>query len=195
MKFTSMRHWLIGSEEDRFAVWPLATAIGFGLALILVWAGPFGLAFLGVPLLLLLWAATVLVASIAIAFALRGHKWRRAISVSILPIFTLAAGLDANPLLVFAIDTGDRIHFRLMRSHYADQVSEIAADRGPRLAIFDWGGFVVSHAVVYDESDEIVMPVVQQSAAWKKRIAGTELECGAWGTSLGQHFYLVRIGC
>jgi len=52
----------------------------------------------------------------------------------------------------------------------------------------------VGHAVVYDESDEIALP--EQSSAWRKRVANTEVGmCGAWGSSLGNHFYLVMTGC
>ena len=96
---------------------------------------------------------------------------------------------------MLAIEYGELIHFKLMRAEYEAQIRQLPTERGPRLAVFGWGGFVVGHGVVYDESDEIALPAAEQSAAWKARIAETELTCGAWGTPVGGHFYIVRIGC
>jgi hypothetical protein len=54
---------------------------------------------------------------------------------------------------------------------------------------------VIGHAAVYDESDEIVLPSDRRSAGWKRRAAGTELECGVASEPTGGHFYIVRTGC
>ncbi|MCP4620777.1 MAG: hypothetical protein GY844_30590 [Bradyrhizobium sp.] len=118
---------------------------------------------------------------------------RRALSWSILPLVTLIAIGNANLVWPLAIETGERIHFQAMRSTHLEDVSKLPLGE-PRFTFWHWGGFGVGHGVVYDESDEIVLP--EQSAAWKKRVAGTEIGvCGAWGTPLGNHFYLVRTGC
>ncbi len=84
----------------------------------------------------------------------------------------------------------------MKRAAYLADIAKLAMDKGPRLAIFDWGGFAGSHAVVYDESDEIMLSKEKRSEAWKERIAGTELACGVVAAEpVGRHFYIVRIGC
>jgi hypothetical protein len=113
--------------------------------------------------------------------------------MSTLPLATLVAIVNFGVLWRFAAETGERIHFQLMRSSYRDEAEKLSSS-GPRFAIWRWGGFMVGHAVVYDESDEIALP--EQSPAWKKRVADTDVGmCGAWGSPLGDHFYLVRTGC
>ena len=113
--------------------------------------------------------------------------------MSVLPLVTLLVVTNQGTLWPLAIETGEKIHFQLMRSSYLDEVSKLPPGE-PRFAIWRWGGFVVGHAVVYDESDEIALS--EQSPAWKKRVADTEVGmCGALASSLGGHFYLARTGC
>jgi hypothetical protein len=178
-------------ESDGLAIWPLALAIGFPALLILIWTGPFDLAFVGAPIILWVWTLAALV---ALSSAPSG-EWRRAISMSVLPLASLVAILNASTFWYFAIDAGERTHFQLMRSSYLGQIAKLPADGEPRFAIWNWGGFVVGHAAVYDESDEIVLPMEKRSLAWKKRVASTELSCGVWGAPVGDHFYIVRTGC
>jgi hypothetical protein len=113
--------------------------------------------------------------------------------MSVLPLATLVAIANAGTVWLFAIETGERIHFHAMRHSYLEDVSKLPSSGEPRFAMWHWGGFVIGHAVVYDESDEILLP--EQSSAWKERVANTEVSCGAWGSPLGNHFYLVRTGC
>lgn len=122
------------------------------------------------------------------------RRWRRALSLLVLPIATVIAIANAGRLWGFVIETGEQIHFQAMRRSYLEDVSKLPSTGEPRFAIWQWGGFVIGHAVVYDESDEIVAP--ERSSAWKTRVANTEVgACGAWGIPLGDHFYLVRTGC
>ena len=114
--------------------------------------------------------------------------------MSTLPLATIIAVANFDTFWPLAMETGERIHFQAMRRSYLEEVSKLPPTDEPRFALWHWGGFVVGHAVVYDESDEIVLP--EQSPAWKKRVANTEVGlCGAWGSPLGDHFYLVRTGC
>jgi hypothetical protein len=183
-----------GVSKDRFTIWPAALACCFPLVLIILWTGPFNLAFLGVPVLLMVWACSALVASGMAALSARARDWRRAVSKSVLPIATLVAIAHADSIWGLAIDIGEKIHFQAMRRSYLEDVSKLPTSSEPRFAMWSWGGFVIGHAVVYDESDEIVLP--EPSPAWKKRVADTEVGlCGAWGSPLGDHFYLVRTGC
>ncbi len=179
--------------EDRFVVWPAALVCCFSVTLISLWTGPFILAFAGVPILLMIWACSALLALGMAIFSATARNWRRAVSMSILPLVTLVMIANAGTVWPLAIETGERIHFRAMRRSYLEDVSKLALSGEPRFAMWHWGGFVVGHAVVYNESDEIFLP--EQSPAWKKRVANTEVSCGAWGIPLGDHFYLVRTGC
>jgi hypothetical protein len=142
--------------------------------------------------LFMTWACSALIALGIAIFSAR--DWWRAISMSVLPLATLVGIANAGTVWPLAMETGERIHFQAMRRTYLEDVSKLPSSGEPRFARWDWGGFVVGHAVVYDESDEIVL--AEQSSAWRKRVADTVVGmCGAWGSPLGNHFYLVRTGC
>jgi hypothetical protein len=169
------------SVKDHFMIWPLALACGFPILLVLAWAAPFDFVFLGTLLIISLWAlATLVTLPLLVLFATR-RSWRRAVSTLVFPLASVAAIASASSLWVFAIETGENIHFRVMRSRYMAHVASLP-DAKPRLAVFNWGGFVISHAVVYDESDQLLLAPNDQSPEWKQRIAETELACGVWGT-------------
>lgn len=179
---------------DRFAIWPIALAGAFPLVLIVLWSGPFGLTFAGVPILLAVWSGSALLALGMAAFSAGSHFWRRALSLSVLPLVTLVAIANASTLWSFAIEAGERLHFQVMRRGYLEDVSKLPRAGEPRFVVWLWGGFGVGRGVVYDESDEIALP--EQSQAWKQRVANTEVGmCGVWGKPVGNHFYLVRTGC
>ena len=171
-----------------------ALACVFPLLLVLVWTGPFGLGFIGTPIILGVWFLAALVAlCCAIGAAIYG-AWREAGFFLILPLASLVAYLNAGAIWGFAIGTGETIHFHVMRPTYQREVAQLPQGSEPRFAVWHWGGFVIGHGVVYDESDEILLK--EASEAWKNRVAGTEIgACGAGGISMGNHFYLVRIGC
>ncbi|WP_128947031.1 hypothetical protein [Bradyrhizobium zhanjiangense] len=181
-------------NTDHFTIWPTAWAFLFPVILVILWTAPFDIAFLGVPVLFLVWACSALLAiGLAISSA-RTRKWRRAIAMSVLPLTTLVAIANAGTVWRLAMETGERLHFQALRQSYLQDLSKLPSSGEPRFAIWRWGGFGISHAVVYDESDEIALS--EQSSAWKKRVADTEVGmCGAWGTPLGSHFYLIRTGC
>jgi hypothetical protein len=175
------------------ARWFAGLAFVFPVLLVLVWTGPFDLAFFGAPFVLLGWALAALAAMASAIWWAAGRAWRQVVMASILLVVTVVAA--AGGVWGYAIDLGEHIHFYAVRNQYLDRVAHSSAPVGERLEVFDWGGFGVSHAVVYDDSDEIQLPPENQSESWKRRIQGTELECGVWGSPLGNHFYLVRIGC
>jgi hypothetical protein len=180
--------------EDRFLIWPFVLVCSFPVFLIALWAGPFGLAVFGAPILFALWMCSIFVTLVIAVHSARGRRWRQALSLAVFPIATLIAIANADLVWSLAAETGERIHFQVMRRSYLDDVSKLPSTGEPRFRIWQWGGFVVGHAVVYDESDEILAR--EPSPAWKKRVADTEVgACGAWGTPLGNHFYLVRTGC
>jgi hypothetical protein len=178
-------------------LWPVAFAI----------AGPAGLVlfssissdaavFIGLPYLGL-WAAAAFVAFLLAMIKMIGRRWRGALSLSIMPLAALAMFVSFKTVWDFAADAGVYIHFRATRAALLADIAKLPTDKGPRLAIFDWGGFLGSvRAFVYDESDEITLPEKERSAAWKKRAEGTELSCEVVrARPVGNHFYITDIDC
>ena len=182
------------TSNDRFAIWPTALACCFPLILVILWTGPFDLALFGVPVLFMTWACSALLAFGIAIISAGARDWRRVLSMSVLPLATLVIVANGSTVWALAMDTGERIHFQAMRRSYLEDVAKLPQSGEPRFTVWRWGGFGIGHAVVYDESDEIMLR--EQSSAWKKRVANTEVGmCGAWGSPLGDHFYLVRTGC
>lgn len=183
-----------GVGNDRVATWPIASACCLPVILILLWSGSFEISFLGVPVLLLAWICSALLALVLALLSARARDWRRALSMSVLPLATLAAVANAGVVWPLAMELGEKFHFQVVRRSYLEDVARLPLSGEPRFALWPWGGFGIGHAIVYDESDEIVLP--ERSSAWQRRVANTEVgSCGAWGSSLGGHFYLVRTGC
>ncbi|MGO8866487.1 MAG: hypothetical protein ACLQME_08305 [Alphaproteobacteria bacterium] len=176
-------------------LWPLGFAAAGPATLVLLWSISFDAAFMFAFPFLALWALLALIALIVAAILAIGRRWLRALSLALCPFAVLVAYLNFMSMWGFAIETGEYIHFRAKRADYLAEIAKLPTDNGPRLAIFDWGGFGVSHAIVYDESDEIISKE-EDSPDWKKRIKGTELVCGLMGAEpVGGHFYIVRIAC
>ncbi len=162
---------------------------------VVLWSISFDAAFMLALPFLALWALAALTVFVfALITALR-RRWRRALSLSAFPLVAMAAFLNFGYLWQHAIDFGETIHFFAYRSTYLAEAAKLPASPAPRLASFNSGEFIAADSVAYDESDEIDRPEGQESEAWKKRIKGTELECGAWGVPMGGHFYIVRMGC
>jgi hypothetical protein len=95
----------IGSK-DRFMMWPTALACCFPVILLILWTGPFDLAFLGVPVLFIAWACSALLALGIAIYSARARDWRRAVSMSVLPLATLVVIANAGTRL--ATCNGDR---------------------------------------------------------------------------------------
>jgi len=182
------------ARKDRFTIWPAVLACGFPVVLVLLWSGRIDLMDFGA--LFLVWSLSALVVLVMAIVSLWARAWRRAISRSILPFATIIMIVCANAVWSFAMHTGERLHFQRVRSSYVKEVSELPTSE-PRLRYWDWGGLgFTGHGVVYDESDEVLLP--EQSAAWKSRAehTQTELVCGvAPGKPLGDHFYCVDVYC
>jgi len=182
-------------SADGILYWPIALALGWPVILVLVWSAPFDFTFVAAPLVMLLWAISVVAGLVIAVTSAYRRVWLRMLSSSVLPLTGLVVGLNIADLWGLAATAGDELHVLVMRPSYLREISALPSDQS-RFAIFNWGGFVVSHAVVYDESDEIALPDAQHSDAWRKRVKGTEIECGVIGFNpAGGHFYIVRLGC
>ncbi len=178
----------------KVAAWSVLFATAFPAGLVAAWSGPFDLTLAATPFVILAWLASGLyAATVTVRLCIR-RAWTRVIASAILPVSTVLAALWFGTVWNLAIAAGDDIHFQLMKASYVRTIA--AMPREPfRLVIFDWGGLGVSHAVVYDESDQIALAPNERSAEWQRRASGTELKCGVSGSSAGAHFYIVRLGC
>ncbi len=189
------QHVRDSDHTDRVLSWEVMLALFWPSALILVWSGPFDLAFFGAALVILLWALSgFIVLSFVLAYA-TAKAWRSALSASVMPAMTLLAFLNLGFVWGTAIWSGDHLHLWIMRASYMREIAGVPPNHEPKLIYFPWGGFVIGHGVVYDESDEIARPEHERSAGWRSRAAGTELGCGIEEEPAGGHFYIVRTGC
>ncbi len=106
------------------------------------------------------------------------------------------------PLTLFrpALDVGDVVHFVLVKPAYDVLIAQLPKD-GSRYKEFNWGGMMFSsNGVVYDETDQIVLPKARRSAAWVARVKNTDLMCGtddlvSVPRPLWSHYYLTSFGC
>lgn len=188
-------------SSDRWVVWPLLVTLGVPTALVVRRATPLGPDFwyviLGIPGLLLVWATVALYAMVRAIISVRRATWRTAASMAVLPAVVLALAPVPATVLRGCHLVGDLIHFEMMRSQYSAAVKAMPSTGQPKLAVFNWGGMLwASTGVVYDESDEVVLPPAQQTPAWQLRAANTDLSCDGYIThSLGNHFYLASFRC
>ena len=127
-------------------------------------------------------------------------------------VSVLAAPVAACALFAAADAVGvnsQRIRFELGRRYYIDEIAKLANTGEPRFKTFDWGqtgGAGVTnifYTLVYDESDEVLLPQEKRSKAGqeraRKRCPGTIMcslltmphEGSVTVTGIEGHFYLV----
>jgi hypothetical protein len=122
------------------------------------------------------------------------------------------APLAAGALFMAADAAGvnaQRIRLEIGRRRYLDEIAKLAPTGEPRLKLFEWGqsgGAGVNSLIdtlVYDESDEILLPAKARSAAWRDRAGklcpGTPMCAVLWPLAeksaivrkIDGHFYLL----
>jgi hypothetical protein len=110
---------------------------------------------------------------------------------AILPTALLFVAPDPGRFVRSCGYYGDALRFIATRSYYDRKIAGLPANQ-PRLAVFDWGGMVWSgHELVYDASDQIMLPWGHQSAPWLALAKNTELSCGYGAQPLWAHYYMV----
>jgi hypothetical protein len=142
------------------------------------------------------------VAALASAFwaarAAVQRRWRRALSMTILPI-GMAASLSYFRLGDTQFSSrGRRASFHRRSPLYEAQIAALPRDQGPRFKRFSWSGFMFSPVeVVYDESDEVTLAQGQQSDAWWEKANRTSEygECAFAARQMSGHYYLVHFAC
>jgi hypothetical protein len=158
----------------------------------------FGYVVIGMPFIFLVWIATI---AWSAHHFIRVARWRRSLKrtnkLAVVPAAAILAIVAFLPFLHACNYLGGALRFAMTRSNYDHQVALLPADDKPRIAVFNWGGMIwSSQGVVYDESDEIALPLGQQSAAWLDKARETELDCGHWNENrLWYHYYLVSFSC
>ena len=185
---------------DRFLWWPLILTFGSPIALVLVWTAPDPWGFIGVLTVYLIWCGSALGFFIAILTWLYRRQWRRAASTLILPASALAALLNLHVVAKATIWVGDRLVLLATFPSYSREISNLPHQQGPHIATLPWrdlNGFQMDLGyvlLVYDESDEIALPVQERSAAWKEN-AGSDLQCRLTGVEhIFGHYYFVGRG-
>jgi hypothetical protein len=99
------------------------------------------------------------------------RRWRRVVSVLAAPVAAYALFAAANAAGV----TPQWVRFELGRRYYTDEIAKLAKTDEARFKTFDWGrtsgdGVAnIIYTLVYDESDEILLPQTQRSKAGQER--------------------------
>jgi len=195
--------------KNNFAKASLAIgfSVGIPLLFIIFRALPIGSTFsyvmVGIPILFVIWGGTALW---SIANAIKYFRVRQRFqffTALVPPIIFACALLNPFGLLHSCQDAGDILHFLVMRSAYMVEISKLPSNYGPKLVVFNTGGMTwASGGYVYDDSDEVLLPIGRQSANWLDRASKTELACQGYsvrpfltGFSLSKHFYLANFTC
>jgi hypothetical protein len=177
------------ASADRWTLFAIVGIVAFPPILVGACAVRFALSMLSAPVLLGLW---FVIASLGFAYVVRcalAGWWARG---SIAATLIVVVAFNFARINRASIDLGDALHFRMMRSHYLAQAMSSPGPPGQRVMYFPWGSmWIFGGGVVYDESDEMLLPPEQRSPAWKERTAGTEIDLVTGWTPLGDHFYLV----
>jgi len=187
-------------------LWPLWVAIGCPLLLILFEASPLAPNFLfvmmGIPALLLIWAALGLWAGVISIRQMGQREWRQALIGAVLPLILLTVSFNFFTFIHFCNDAGDILHFGFCRQSYLREIQATPSNGEPRLVVINLGGMIwSSRGYVYDEGDEVSRDASAQSPAWRARAQETELSCGYFARPIPgnfpvtRHWYLASFNC
>ncbi|MDZ5650490.1 hypothetical protein [Nitrospirillum sp. BR 11828] len=187
-------------EDDGYVLWPVLTALGLASVAVLITASLAELSLLCLLSLIgLMYAAalTAAMAGIMAAHAIGRRRWRRALSLILLPLIVVPALKWREELARPIFVTGEVLHFLALRPVYLRRIQAMPDTSAPKLALFIWGGWLAtSYGIVYDESDEVALPAERRSNAWTSRTDQTLLSCGySLDADFGGHFYFVNLSC
>ena len=187
--------------RERAPLLLLILAVASTLALILIDATPlsteFAHAIYVMPSILIIWAVIFVRSSTLFIRRTDERNWNHGVLPGFLLVTSILVFFNFFPFLRGCNYLGGALRFAMTRSYYENHIARLPFDGTPRLAVFNWGGMIwASKGVVYDESDEIALPLGQQSADWNARARSGELGCGNWDARrLSSHFYLVAFSC
>ncbi|MEE3624651.1 hypothetical protein UCD39_11700 [Nitrospirillum sp. BR 11752] len=187
-------------EKDSYVRWPILTALGLAIAAVLIATLLVELSLLclfSLMGLMFMAALAAAIASIKAASALWRRRWRRGLSLMLLPFVIIPTLVWHQELARPLFLTGEILHFQALRPLYLERIKVMSTTGAPKLALFIWGDWLTtSFGVVYDESDEVALPPERRSDAWTSRANQTLLTCGySVDTDFGGHFYFVYLSC
>jgi len=103
----------------------------------------------------------------------------------------------ALPLSFEADNIVNEMHFLISRNQYLATIAGNKNNNGERLVSFDWGGNAMigfNRILVFDESDEIVLPPPLRSKGFEQKLADHRFPGGAQFRhvqTVASHFYVV----
>jgi|GraSoiStandDraft_16_1057320.scaffolds.fasta_scaffold459362_2 hypothetical protein len=181
-----------GKTNRSFARWFLliAVAIPFACGVLVSYSAStlFIIVLTVVPIWLLA-AAAVFGFS---AFNAVKKRWR--ISVYRLGSSVILAG--SLILIPVGLDAGYHLRLWSFQNYYDGEIAKLSKDSNPPFRVFDWGGYFIFNSIflVYDETDQLSLPLGTQSSKWKERVNGKTggLFGGNWSAEhLKGHYYVV----
>ena len=181
-----------GKTNRSFARWFLliAVAIPFACGVLVSYSAStlFIIVLTVVPIWLLA-AAAVFGFS---AFNAVKKRWR--ISVYRLGASVILAG--SLILIPVGLDAGYHLRLWSFQNYYDGEIAKLSKDSNPPFRVFDWGGYFIFNSIflVYDETDQLSLPLGTQSSKWKERVNGKTggLFGGNWSAEhLKGHYYVV----
>ena len=181
-----------GKTNRSFARWFLliAVAIPFACGVLVSYSAStlFIIVLTVVPIWLLA-AAAVFGFS---AFNAVKKRWR--ISVYRLGSSVILAG--SLILIPVGLDAGYHLRLWSFQNYYDGEIAKLSKDSNPPFRVFDWGGYFIFNSIflVYDETDQLSLPLGTQSSEWKGRVNGKTggLFGGNWSAEhVKGHYYVV----
>lgn len=150
------------------------------------------------PVLLLIWTGLAFWSFVCCVMFVIRRRWRLGALAAVLPVVVCLADLDFESFIRGCYYVGDALHFMVARPYYEHVIAHLPPDGRPRLAVFSWGDSM-SHSpgLVYDESDEIILPPGKRSVRWLTDPKLVQVTCGGdFGVqTLWSHYYLVSSPC
>ena len=136
---------------------------------------------IGLPIIAIVTLIAAAISSYITATSMKDRRYLTAVSALVLPVICAVVAMNFAITLRTCATASIYVQFYLGYPFFARTVSQLPRGNGPRLAVFTMDGFIsMSNGVAFDESDELSLPVGQQTSAWKIHAAHTELGDGDW---------------
>lgn len=169
-----------GSGRDRLLVWPSIAALACELPMIVLagfeWPFVAGVLFM----------AAVVGFLFSLFHFLTLRRWRSTVTAAVLPIAIL---ILTRP---YAVQASHEVHLWRMRADYDARVAASPLVNGYHFVVWDWSvGFAGGPVtlLVYDESDEIGMPVDKQRFRLGVK-DGVADSCSGKAYHLSRHYFV-----
>jgi hypothetical protein len=151
---------------------------------------------IGIPTLILVMGIAAAWSSVLLFVYVKQRMIRLLLLSAVLPFVFSTVVVNPYAFVRTCHAIGDVLHFTVGRLYYDREIAALPANIKPRVAVFNWGGMIwFSDGLVYDESDQILLPPGHQSKAWQAVANNTELSCGYGVQPLWDHYYLANFPC